>query len=145
MELKLSAGMRLARGECQAARAAAAVVRGEANELARRHRDGELVPLDAVHSAEARADAADARYADTRRLYEKRRADFAPKFLERQGPASAAFCGGLADVAEHLDRVLAPALAIESFALAHSLPTTIALSKTRRIASLARELREMSQ
>lgn len=144
MELKLSHGLRLARGEVQSARAAAATVRAEANEVARRHREGELISLEDVHAAELRADAADQRYADARRRYEEKRAAFAPKFLERQAPASAELRGGLADVADNLDAVLAPALAIEAFSLANSLPATILIGKTRRLAAIARELRELA-
>ena len=105
-----------------------------------------LMPVTMRHTAaEARADSADARYADTRRRYEAKRAEFAPKFLERQGPATAELRAGLADVADRLDAVLAPALAIEAFGVSHALPTTIAIGKVRRVAAMARELREISQ
>lgn len=102
------------------------------------------VSLADVHAAEGAATAAEERLADARREYAAKRAEFGERFLARLAPIAADLRADLGDIADALDRAIAPAREADAFATATGLPVSHLVGASTRLAGIAAELRRLS-
>lgn len=141
--LRISNGMVVARRAIDRTRAAKDAAEAEARRLAEAYRDGARVSIGQVHEAEAEANAARDRHNAARREFDFARENFNSTWLGRCGPVSDKLVADVSAVAAQLEQAIADAVSFDSFATAHGLPVTRAVSQARRLRQIVAELREI--